>query len=54
MGGILITPVEKDFERLAGADVESIYAEVSLEGKAVEHVMNAMISSLDVNHSLNR
>jgi ribosomal protein S18 acetylase RimI-like enzyme len=54
MGGILITPVEKDFERLAGADVESIYTEVSLEGKAVEHVMNAMISSLDVNHSLNR
>jgi hypothetical protein len=30
MGGILITPVEKDFERLDSALVESIYEEVSL------------------------
>jgi len=30
MGGILITPVEKDFERLDRALVESIYGEVSL------------------------
>jgi len=31
MGGVLITPVEKDFERLNAAAVERIYAEVSLE-----------------------
>ena len=36
MGGLLITPVEKDFERLDGAAVEGIYKEVSLEGKIVE------------------
>ncbi len=33
MGGLLITPVEKDFERLDGAEVENIYREVSLEGR---------------------
>ncbi len=42
MGGLLITPVEKDFERLDGAVVESIYREVSLEGKTVGHVIDAM------------
>lgn len=42
MGGLLITPVEKDFERLDGADVENIYREVSLGGKTVEHVIAAM------------
>jgi hypothetical protein len=31
MGGVLITPVEKDFERLNAAAVEKIYREVSLE-----------------------
>jgi hypothetical protein len=42
MGGLLITPVEKDFERLDLAAVESIYEEVSLEGKTVEETINAM------------
>jgi hypothetical protein len=42
MGGLLITPVEKDFERLDGADVENIYREVSLGGKTVGHVIAAM------------
>ena len=42
MGGLLITPVEKDFERLDGAAVENIYREVSLEGKTVEYVIDAM------------
>jgi len=36
MGGILVTPVERDFERLDAAAVEGIYKEVSLEGEAVE------------------
>jgi len=43
MGGLLITPVEKDFERLDNALVEGIYEEVSLEGKTVEKVIDAMI-----------
>jgi len=42
MGGILITPVEKDFVRLDGASVESIYGEVSLEAKTVERAIDAM------------
>jgi len=44
MGGILITPVEKDFVRLDGASVESIYGEVSLEAKTVERAIDAMVS----------
>jgi ribosomal protein S18 acetylase RimI-like enzyme len=43
MGGLLITPVEKDFERLDSTAVESIYEEVSLEGKTVEKAINAML-----------
>ena len=42
MGGFLITPVERDFDRLDGASVESIYREVSLEGKTVEKAIAAM------------
>jgi hypothetical protein len=42
MGGVLITPVEKDFERMDGASVESIFREVSLEGKIVERAIEAM------------
>ena len=40
MGGFLITPVEKDFERLNAATVEDIYEEVSLEGKTVERAID--------------
>jgi hypothetical protein len=43
MGGVLITPVEKDFDRLDAAAVESIYEEVSLEGKTVEKAVNTML-----------
>jgi hypothetical protein len=39
MGGLLITPVEKDFDRLDGASVEGIYGEVSLEGKTVKRAI---------------
>ena len=42
MGGVLITPVERDFERLDGSAVEQIYREVSLEGETVERVIDAM------------
>jgi hypothetical protein len=36
MGGVLITPMGKDFAQLDAASIESIYKEVSLEGKMVE------------------
>ena len=42
MGGVLITPVEKDFDRLDAASVEGIYGEVSLEGKKVEWAIDAL------------
>jgi hypothetical protein len=42
MGGVLIAPVEKDFERLDGALVESIFREVSLEEEIVERAIDAM------------
>jgi ribosomal protein S18 acetylase RimI-like enzyme len=43
MGGLLITPVEKDFERLGRAFVEGIYEEVSLETEAVEEAMASLM-----------
>jgi len=39
MGGVLITPVKEDFERLDAASVEGIYEEVSLEGRTVERAI---------------
>jgi len=42
MAGVLVTPVEKDFERLDVATVEGIYREVSLEGNIVERAIEAM------------
>ena len=42
MGGVLITPVEKDFERLDEAAIEGIYREVSLEGETVERAIDTM------------
>jgi ribosomal protein S18 acetylase RimI-like enzyme len=44
MGGLLITPVERDFYRLDAAAVEGIYGEVSLEGKMVERAIDTMKS----------
>ena len=42
MGGVLITPVERDFERLDAAAIEGIYAEVTMDGKIVERALDAM------------
>ena len=42
MGGILVTPMEKDFERLDAAAVEGIYGEVSLGAETVEKAIDAM------------
>jgi hypothetical protein len=44
MGGLLITPVKRDFERLDATAVERIYREVSLEGEIVEKAIEAMAS----------
>jgi len=42
MGGLLITPVERDFYRLDAAAVENIYREVSLERETVKKAVDAM------------
>jgi ribosomal protein S18 acetylase RimI-like enzyme len=42
MGGLLITPVEKDFERLDATAVEDIYREVSLEAQTVGRAIEVM------------
>jgi ribosomal protein S18 acetylase RimI-like enzyme len=42
MGGLIITPMKKDFERLKGGDVKGIYKEVSLERKNVEKTIEVM------------
>ena len=42
MGGILVAPMERDFERLDGALVEAIFTEVSLEGERVERALEAI------------
>ncbi|MCX5833758.1 MAG: GNAT family N-acetyltransferase [Deltaproteobacteria bacterium] len=42
MGGALIIPVERDFERLDAAAVETIYREVSLDEETVEKAIDAM------------
>jgi hypothetical protein len=42
MGGVLVTPVEKDFERLNAAAVERIYREVSLEGKILKEAIEGL------------
>ncbi|MCK7467759.1 MAG: DUF4922 domain-containing protein [Desulfosudis oleivorans] len=39
MAGVLVTPMEKDFERLDTEAVEGIYREVSLDGKILTKVM---------------
>jgi len=43
MGGLLITPVEKDFERLNATAVEGIYREVSLEEEIVKKAINTIL-----------
>lgn len=42
MGGLIITPLEKDFNWLDATAVEEIYREVSLEEKTVERAIVAM------------
>ena len=42
MGGLLITPAERDFERLTAAEVEGIYAEVSLEPGVLKEALEGI------------
>jgi hypothetical protein len=42
MGGIMVTPLEKDFGRLDSVRVEQIFNEVSLKAEAVEQAIDAM------------
>ena len=42
MGGVLVTPVEKDFERLNPAAIEGIYAEVSLDAMILKEAVEGL------------
>jgi hypothetical protein len=42
MGGVLVTPLEKDFVRLKAAAVERIYGEVSLEAKILKEAIEGL------------
>jgi hypothetical protein len=42
MGGVLVTPMERDFERLDASAVESIFGEVSLKSEIVQSVVDAI------------
>ena len=42
MGGVLVTPMERDFECLDASAVEGIFGEVSLEGEIVQNVIDAI------------
>ena len=42
MGGVMVTPRQRDFERLDPSHIEEIYKEVSLDGKTVKAVLDAM------------
>jgi hypothetical protein len=46
MGGVLVTPVERDFERLDASAVEGIFGEVSLKGEIVQRIVEAISGSL--------
>ena len=52
MGGLLITPVTEDFERLDAVAVEGIYKEVSLEGTTVEKAIDFIRQEASSSHSL--
>ncbi len=42
MGGIMVTPLEKDFERLDAARIEQLFDEVSLPAETVDAAIDAM------------
>jgi hypothetical protein len=42
MAGVLVTPMETDFERLDAATVESIYREVSLDNSILVNAVENM------------
>jgi hypothetical protein len=54
MGGVLVTPVERDFERLDAPAVEDIFREVSLKGEIVQSIVDAIAGSLHNSNSRSR
>jgi hypothetical protein len=40
MAGLIITPVEKDFDTLDAATLENIYLEVSLDTNTIQSVID--------------
>jgi hypothetical protein len=42
MAGVVVTPMERDFERLDATSVEAIYKEVSCDGHMLARVISAI------------
>lgn len=47
MGGVFITPVEADFERITAAHIEQILSEVSLPPVAWERLLRELVSEIN-------
>jgi hypothetical protein len=45
IGGLIVTPLEKDFKSVNPGLIQSIFTEVSLEGDVVEKILGAMMST---------
>jgi hypothetical protein len=54
MGGVLVAPVERDFERLDASAVEDIFGEVSLKGEIVQGVIDTVAGSRHNSNSPSR
>jgi len=46
MGGIIVTPVEKDFKRLGASAIEDIFREVSLDGEILNRFFDSITRNL--------
>jgi hypothetical protein len=42
VGGLIVTPLERDFERVNAAMVQAIFDEVVLDKKTVDQVLSAL------------
>jgi hypothetical protein len=49
MGGVIVTPAEKDFKRLEASAIEDIFREVSLDGKTVSKAIDQIAASNRIN-----
>lgn len=42
LGGVFITPLEKDFDKITKADIEKIFEEISVDSKAIKSIADKL------------